>query len=136
LWDTALAALPETKEVVEGKVHPGHLRKTYVYATGLGFEALAETISAAVTAFPDNWQGVLSEGLPRVKWAMAEPQWEGVALFAGRVAIARAARRRTAALVKYLLGLPVDDSHLEDLKEVYTILERKLPSPVLIPSAV
>lgn len=156
LWDTALGALPQMKEVVSGACTPGQLRKQYVYPTGIGFEALAQTIVSAVKHFPDKWADILSEGLPRIKWELKDPQWEGVALFAGRIAIARAARRRTATLVKYLLGLPNGEADVQELKVVYAKLQghseveagseeleavyaklkRKLPSPLLVPAAV
>jgi DNA sulfur modification protein DndB len=144
LWDTALAALPGVKEVVEGSANPGQLRSRYVYATGLGFEALAETIKAAVRQYPEKWDRILSQGLPRINWELKNPDWEGVALFAGRIAIARAARRRTATLVKYMLGLmteeKTDAEHIAELEnEVFAPPgkpARKLPSPVLVPSRV
>ena len=40
LWDAALGALPGINDLVANKLTPGHLRGKYVYATGLGFEAL------------------------------------------------------------------------------------------------
>jgi len=135
-WDTALGSLPGFEDIVGGKTTPGQLRAKYVFATGLGFEAIAETIKATVVTHPDNWSEILEEGLPRIDWRLANPDWEGVALFAGRVAIARAARRRTATLVKYLMGLPTEKSHLDDLEEVFSTLKKKLPSPHLIPSTV
>ncbi len=135
-WDTALGSLPGFEDIVGGKTTPGQLRAKYVFATGLGFEAIAETIKATVVTHPDNWSEILEEGLPRIDWRLANPDWEGVALFAGRVAIARAARRRTATLVKYLMGLPTEKSHLDDLEEVFSTLKKKLPSSHLIPSTV
>ena len=124
------------EDIRDGRMHPGKLRTTYVYATGLGFEALAEAIKAAVEAFPEKWREILTEGLARIKWELDEPQWEGVALFAGRIAIARAARRRTATLVKHFLGLPNEQAHVNDLQEAYDVLKFKLPSPLLVPSVV
>ena len=135
-WDTALGSLPGFEDIVEGKTTPGQLRAKYVSATGLGFEEIAETIKATVVTHPDNWSEILEEGLPRIDWRLANPDWEGVAMFAGRVVIARVARRRTATLVKYLMGLPTEKSHLDDLEEVFRTLRKKLPSPNLIPSAV
>lgn len=135
-WDTALGALPGMNDVLSGKVQPKELRSKYVYATGLGFEALAETLKSAVDNFPAKRQDILTQGLPRVKWEFTDPQWEGVALFAGRVSIARAARRRTATLVKHFLGLPNEEFHIKDLEEAYKTLGRKLPSPLLVPAAV
>lgn len=136
-WDVALGALPGMADVVSGKIHPGQLRSKYVYCTGVGFEALAETIKAAREAFPGKWRDILTIGLARIKWELSDSQWEGVALFAGRIAIARAARRRTATLIKYLLGLPVEPEHVRELQEeVYAPLGRKLPSPLLVPTAV
>ena len=135
-WDTALAALPGMTGLVSGQIYPRDLRGKYVYATGLGFEALAEAIKSAVVNFPSKWSEILSEGLSRIKWELTDPQWEGVALFAGRVAIARAARQRTATLVKHLLGLPNEESHIRDLEEAYQTLNRKIPSPLLVPEAV
>jgi DNA sulfur modification protein DndB len=135
-WDTVLASLPDMTKLVSGQIHPGDLRAKYVYATGLGFEALAEAIKSAVVNFPSKWSEILSEGLSRIRWDLTDSQWEGVALFAGRVAIARAARRRTATLVKHLLGLPNEESHIKDLEEAYRTLNRKIPSPLLVPEAV
>lgn len=145
VWDTALGALPGMEEVQSGKLHPSKLRATYIYPTGVGFEALAEAIRSARELYPNKWEEILVDGLPRIKWALTDPQWEGVTLFAGRIAIARAARRRTSTLVKYLLGLvPVEkdalalfEAHVKELRdEVYAPLKRKLPSPVLVPAAV
>ena len=137
-WDAALGSLPGMSALDSGQLSPAEIRNTYIYSTGLGFEALGDTINVAVTTHPAKWRELLTEGLPRIPWELAQTQiWEGVALFAGRIAIARAARRRTATLVKYLLGLPVEDRDLEELKEeVYKPLNRKLPSPVLVPEAV
>ncbi|TAK64528.1 MAG: DGQHR domain-containing protein [Dehalococcoidia bacterium] len=136
LWDTALGALPGVDDVVSGARKPAELRRQYVYATSVGIEALADVIRAAVTEFPATWHEILSQGLRRIDWGLGDVQWEGVALFAGRAAIGMAARRRTATLIKHLLGLPVDDKHREDLEEVYRAFNRKLPSPLLVPAAV
>lgn len=136
-WDVALGALPGMADVESGNMQPGQLRSKYVYPTGVGFEALAETIKVAKEAFPGKWREILTTGLARIRWELTDSQWEGVALFAGRIAIARAARRRTASLIKYLLGLPVDPEHVRELQdEVYGKLNRKLPSPLLVPTAV
>jgi len=138
-WDVSLEALPGVADIMSGDIHPGQLRSKYVYPTGLGFEALADAIKTAGTTYPEKWREILTEGLSRITWDLSDPQWEGVALFAGRIAIARAARRRTASLIKYLLGLPVDPEHIKELEEeVYAVFEdgRKLPSPLLVPNAV
>lgn len=135
-WDVTLAALPGMRDVVAGTLTPGELRARYVYPTGIGYEALADTIAVATQAFPSKWEEIMTEGLPRIKWDLADPQWEGVALFAGRIAIARAARRRTATLVKHLLGLPNDPSHIEDLEGAYAMTGKKLASPLLVPAAI
>ena len=134
-WDTTLAVMPDFERLMRSEVTPGDIRSKYVYASGLGFEALAEVIRTTVVSYPENWKGILSEGLPRINWELANSEWEGVALIAGRIAIARAPRRRTATLVKYLLGLPTEDSHLADLQDAYQNLERKLPSPLFVPEA-
>ena len=129
-WDVSLAAMPDFDRLLRSEVSPGDIRSKYVYASGLGFEALAETIRVAAMTYPEEWDVVLSDRLPRINWELANPEWEGVALIAGRIAIARAPRRRTATLIKYLLELPVDEGHLKDLKETYEILERNLPEPL------
>lgn len=141
LWDTALGSLKGMPEVASGSLHPGQLRSRYVYATGLGFEALAETIRSAVQQYPGKWDKILTQGLPRVNWELSNPDWEGVALFAGRIAIARAARRRTSTLVRYLLGLTTEEetdaAHVKELaEEVYKPLGKQIPSPVFVPSKV
>ena len=136
MWDAALGALPGVQAVHDGESTAGELRTTYIYASGLGFEALAEALASAIRTYPARWQDVLKEGLPRIAWQLKEQQWEGVALFAGRIAIARAARRRTSVLVRHLLGLPVEDRELDELQEVYKTTNFKLPSPVLQPEKV
>ena len=134
-WNTTLAALPDFERLREGDCTPGEIRSKYVYASGLGFEALAEVIRTAAESYPEKWQGILSQGLPRINWLLSNPDWEGVALVGGRIAIARAPRRRTATLIKHLLGLPVDHSHLTDLKDAYASLERSIPIPLFIADA-
>ncbi len=134
-WDTALAAMPDFERMVQGELTAGDIRSKYVYASGLGFEALAEVIRTILDDHPDKWETVLTNGLPRINWELGNFEWEGVALIAGRIAIARAPRRRTATLIKYLLGLRVEESHLADLKEAYSNLGRNLPSPLFVPKA-
>ncbi len=135
-WDSVFGTLPGAEDLLSGDLKPGAMRKKYVYATGLGFEALAEVAKVVRTQYPGKWKAVLAEGLPRVKWSLGDTQWEGVATIAGRVAVARAPRRLTATLIKYLLKLPVDEKHLSELKETYTKLKRTLPVPVLAPDDV
>ena len=132
-WDTALSALPDFERMVEEEIKPGDIRSRYLYASGLGFEVLAEVIRTAVVSHPDNWEQVLTEGLPKINWELGYSEWEGIALIAGRIAIARAPRRRTATLIKHLLGLPVGLSDFADLQEAYGNLERELPKPLFDP---
>ena len=134
-WDTTLKVMPDFVRLRRSEVTAGEVRSKYVYASGLGFEALAEVIRSAVVSYPEKWEKILAEGLPRINWELSNPEWEGVALIAGRIAIARAPRRRTAALIKYLLGLPLEASHLSDLQEAYENLGRSLPSPLFVPEA-
>ena len=132
-WDTALAAMPDFQRMVAGEVTPGDIRTKFVYASGLGFEVLAEVIRTVVVSHPEKWEDVLTKGLPRINWELSYSEWEGIALIAGRIAIARAPRRRTGALIKHLLGLRVGENDLADLKEAYRTLERELPNPVFDP---
>lgn len=132
-WDTALAAMPDFERMVEGKTTPGDIRTKYVYASGLGFEVLAEVIRAVVVSHQENWERVLTEGLPCINWELGYSEWEGIALIAGRIAIARAPRRRTATLIKHLLGLPVGVNDFADLQEAYSHLDRELPKPAFDP---
>ena len=134
-WDTTLKVMPDFVRLRRSEVTAGEVRSKYVYASGLGFEALAEVIRSAVVSYPKKWEKILAEGLPRINWELSNPEWEGVALIAGRIAIARAPRRRTATLIKYLLGLPLEASHLSDLQEAYENLGRSLPSPLFVPEA-
>ncbi len=133
MWDTAIRALPGISELEAGTTTAGALRKRYVYVSGLGFEALAEAIKAAIEERPDDWKDFLTEWLPKINWELASPQWEGIALFAGRIAIARAARRKTANLIKHLLGLRLDQDPekertlREELVDAFSATERVFP---------
>jgi len=117
VWDDVVfPSLPDMALLQDGRLKPADLRSRYLFATMLGIECLAEAAAAAIQQFPTKWELILKQGLSQIKWDLADPAWEGIAISAGRLVVARAPRRRTATLIKHLLGLMAPEEHVRDLQ--------------------
>jgi DNA sulfur modification protein DndB len=100
VWDVIIAALPEWQKVIDGKAKPGDLREKYVFAHGLGWQAIAAAAAAIIRSDPDGWDQTLTDALKKINWSrmvtdkdpatgepkeVPNPVWQGIAMVGTRV---------------------------------------------------
>ena len=129
-FDVAFKVLPGFEKDVQKNKGMASLKGDYLYAHPIGFLALAEVIKGAVNNYPMDWRDFLTDAIPAVGWELTNPQWEGIAIVAGRIMAGGGPRYRTATFIKWLLGLPVDIKQLEDMKSIHEKMGKALPEPI------
>jgi DNA sulfur modification protein DndB len=109
VWDVIVGALPEWQTVIDGKAKPGDLREKYIFAHGLGWQAIAVAAGAIIRDDGDGWDQTLTDALKKINWArmvpnkdpgtgevkkdattgevklVANPVWQGIAMVETRV---------------------------------------------------
>jgi DNA sulfur modification protein DndB len=125
VWDVIIGALPEWQTVIDGKAKPGDLRDKYVFAHGLGWQAIAQAAGAIIRADGEGWDQTLTDALKKINWArmapekdaatgqvrkdpttgdavlIANPVWQGIAMVETRVNNTGPGIQATA---KYIVG--------------------------------
>lgn len=131
VWETVLTTLPGIVDMEQKKVSPAQIRQTYFYSTGLGQEAIAMVTGRLVTQNPTDWEEIVKARYAKVDWTLANPEWEGIAMNAGRLATGRAARTRASLFIAYKLGLALGEGEIDDLNRWLSVTGKGLPEKVV-----
>jgi DNA sulfur modification protein DndB len=82
-WARAAECIPEWRQVHEGSMCSGDVRRDYIHSTAVVLEAIAVAGSALLQACPGNWRDRLA-GLATIDWTRSNTAlWEGRAMTAG-----------------------------------------------------
>jgi DGQHR domain-containing protein len=74
VWDVIIGALPEWQTVIDGKAKSGDLRERYIFAHGLGWQAIALAAGAIIRADGEGWDQTLTDALKKINWARMVPE--------------------------------------------------------------
>lgn len=143
VWQTAYENLPELSKVVTEQLPPGKLRDGpdeddpwggYVFAFGIGWQAIALAASKLVALTGPEWKPTLAKCIASVDWRKGH-HWNGIAMVGTRVNNTGPGIRATAAYIIEkggirdmikgdLSGLAQRTSrNVEDVQKVATDLE-------------
>lgn len=97
-WRAVVDAMPDWLAAARLAINPAELRRDMVHSHGLVLEALAISGARLLRSYPRDWKERLGR-LGAIDWSRAHPQWEGRALFGGRVNRSRTSIMLTAELI-------------------------------------
>lgn len=122
--------MPEWQGVLNKKVKAGELRgegkNGYVFAFGLGWQALALVGVALITHRPGTRKTDLAKAVQAVDWRRG-PHWNSIAVIGDRMNNTRPGVRATAGYILKELGFTKDQG--TDIKDLLEGLERsQVPS--------
>lgn len=115
VWETAIDALEPWAEVQNEELKPGEVREDYVFAHGIGWQALALAAAALIRHDPEHWSERLTETLEDIDWSRSNPEWQGVAMVGTRMNNTGPGVRATAGYILEQAGLTPEDSAAADL---------------------
>jgi DNA sulfur modification protein DndB len=100
----------------------------YVFAFGLGWQALAQAAAALITHRPHTWKTDLAKAIQAVDWRKG-PRWNGIAMVGERVNNTGPGIQATAGYVLRQAGLTATDgTDIKDLLEALRRSEAALPT--------
>jgi DNA sulfur modification protein DndB len=100
VWDLIIGALPEWQNVIAGTSKPGDVREKYVFAHGLGWQAIAIAAASIIRSDPNGWDQTLTDALKKINWSrmvttkdettgepkdVPNPVWQSIAMVGTRV---------------------------------------------------
>ncbi len=104
-WVEVTKQIPEWEQLIRGEVNSSDLRNHYVHSHGVALHALGILGFHLINAYPSSWREELVR-LKEIDWSRSnEAQWEGRALYCGRVSKAQKNLALTVILLKKHLGL-------------------------------
>ncbi len=111
-WKEVARAIPEWQQVKDGDLRAPMLRQEKISTHGVVLRALGGVGNALLATYPHEWRTHLAK-LRRIDWRKSvgprvNPLWDNVCIVAGSVASNRQARKATEAVLKELLGLPLE----------------------------
>lgn len=137
VFDTIISAFPQWDEVREGRRDPGGLRDGvkdtdgnvvehgYVFAFGLGWQALALIAAAIIRVEGDDWSEALTRAIRSADWQKGK-HWNGIAMIypagseEGRVNNTAPGVKATAGYVLKKAGYgQADDPDVQGLLQAY-----------------
>jgi DNA sulfur modification protein DndB len=111
-WSEVGANMPDWQLALDKKVATAELREQYVHAHGVMLQAMGN-IGAGLIARPKSSWGTTLQGLAKIDWARANPEWEGRAMHHGRISKARSSVVLTGNHIKHQLGIALTPSEQE-----------------------
>lgn len=139
--EVIIGALPQWNDVLEGRRTPGQIRdgikredgaieeEGYIFAFGLGWQALGLIAAAVIRIEGDNWREALPRAISSVNWQKGK-QWDGIAMIyppggkKPRVNNTGPGIKATAGYVLEAAGYgDIDDEDVQGLITVYETQE-------------
>jgi DNA sulfur modification protein DndB len=114
-WEVVAEQIPDWGRARIRQVSTAELRQNFVYAHGVGLQALGIAGAALLFSKPKDWKQQLRK-LRSIDWSRNdEALWEGRAMVHGRISKATANVQLTANVIKKALGLKLtnDEASLE-----------------------
>jgi DNA sulfur modification protein DndB len=79
VWQEVINCFPTWQDVMADKVSPSLVRDQYVFAHGLGWQALAKVAASVLQQYPSAWNKMLSVYCHSVDWSRTNAVWENKA---------------------------------------------------------
>lgn len=133
IWEVVISNIPEWELILKNKIHARELRDGdettgepgYVFAFGIGWQAIATAAAALVKHHPDDWSEDLARCLTAVDWKKG-PQWHGIAMVGDRVNNTGPGIKATAGYLLKEGGIPASEG--ADVKSLQEVLTKSLQS--------
>src|SRR5205814_1824543 len=118
VWDTIIQSIPQWQQVMDGTTTPGDLRKDYVFAHGVAWQAIARAAAVIIQAQSQNWRTEVRRVLGSVDWAKSNPEWQGIAMIGDRINNTSPGVKATAGYILRKAG--ITGEHAEPYLTAYT----------------
>jgi DNA sulfur modification protein DndB len=116
VWDVVIGAIPQWEDIVADRISARELREGeddsgnggYVFAYGIGWQAIGLVAAALIRHRPDDWSEELARAIESVDWQKG-PQWNGIAMVGSRVNNTAPGVKATAGYVLEQAGFTAED---------------------------
>lgn len=105
VWSVIVDALQPWVEVQRGTMTPGDVRELYVFAHGIGLQALAHPAAVMVAELGTAWAGRYTSVCQSIDWAKTNGDWDGVCMIGERMNNTGAGVRATAGYILKKAGV-------------------------------
>jgi DGQHR domain-containing protein len=107
-WEVAISAIPQWQDVLAKTATPDSLRDQYVFAHGLGWQAIALVAAALISHRPASWEEDLTKALQGVDWHRGS-HWNGIAMVGDRINNTGPGVKATAGYILEQAGFKAED---------------------------
>lgn len=80
IWNAVIDSLSPWSRVIEGTLEPSVVRQHYVFAHGVGWQAIAHAAARIIEGNQSTWRPILQSTLRAIDWRRSCPLWQGVAM--------------------------------------------------------
>jgi DNA sulfur modification protein DndB len=85
VWKKIVGSLPAWQEVMDDEISPGEVREKFVFAHGIGWQAIAHAAKVIISSEPKTWDNALEQALRGVDWERTNSDWQNVAMIGTRM---------------------------------------------------
>jgi DNA sulfur modification protein DndB len=85
IWTHIISSLPGWANVTSGTETPNKLREKYVFALGIGWQALAMAAAAMAEEGGPSWLPKFEATLKSIDWNKTNPDWQNVCMVGDRM---------------------------------------------------
>lgn len=103
-WNALTGLIPPWEEIAHDELRPDEARATYVSVYSLVVWALGAVGGTVLRQDPGNWRAAIKP-LADIDWTKANKEWQGICMVGAEVVTRGPARKATADLLHYKLGL-------------------------------
>lgn len=145
VFEVIIEACPQWRDVMNGALSAGELRdgvkgpagdlveEGYIFAFGIGWQALALVAAAIIRAEGDDWSEALQKAIETVDWQKGD-HWHGVAMVGSRVNNTGPGVRATAGYVLDEAGYSEhENADIQSLIETYKSSLQALAATEAVP---
>jgi DNA sulfur modification protein DndB len=111
-WERVAKLFPVWQQVRDGKVSAGEVREGFIHTHGIALQSIGRAGNALLQSHPADWFQHLHK-LGAVDWSRRNPEWEGRAMLAGRLAKTESNVLLTTSYLKRRLGLALSTEEAE-----------------------
>lgn len=116
-WTALGEIIPEWRLIISRQVSAAQLRSEYVHAHGVALHAIGIAGHALVSAYPNDWRSHLPP-LATLNWLRTNRDWEGRAMYHGKMSKAGLSVNLTSNLIKQSLGLKLTAEEIAIEQEI------------------
>lgn len=103
-WTILTDIVPPWALIADGELQPAEARREYVSVYSLVLYALGSVGGQLLAKYPDGWEHE-ALGLSKIDWTKSNHEWQGICLVGSEVVTRGPARKATADLIAWKLGL-------------------------------